>query len=231
MWSRRRFLTTFGVGGGLATVGGGLGATGEPPVSSVGVRGERHGGFVLLPEGAPPPIDVEEPRRPMPIMCGTGAGRGGAEPNALNEELGSDFELATLGEVKVYTLGPPLRGIGFDTGEVVRYANGELFAASLVFSHLDPRSGSLAANVRLMIEPNVPRPYPFWSETPVEPGGLGVQPEQVHFLPAPGLRIRLERGFVFHWLEEATLYTLVIDSDVSAREAREIASSLTHIGG
>ncbi|NBD35313.1 MAG: hypothetical protein GVY30_04865 [Chloroflexi bacterium] len=71
-----------------------------------------------------------------------------------------------------------------------------------------------------------PRPFPLWSSDPVEPGGPAVVLEKVDFLPSPGIMVTTRRGYVFHWIENDVLYTLITEFDPSREEAFALVPSL-----
>jgi hypothetical protein len=237
MWSRRSFLAAIGLAGAAAVPVLGerrIGLAGGPEARrdpAEPIRGERYAGFVLLPEGAPVPYDVQAPRRESPILCGVGEGRGGPSVTAIHSKVRSEADLASEVGFPVYLVAAAPAGLTPAGGDVLRYEDGEVFAASLDFQTRNALNGEMETTVSLWAYPEFPRPYPLWETSPPEPGGPFVQLHKVDFLPTPGVMMRSAQGYVFLWIQADVLYTLTAENNPSWKQARSLAESLVELPG
>lgn len=196
-------------------------------------EGELYEGFLLLPDGAPVPATVEQPKLGIPIVCGIGAGSG-VQPTAITELIDSDATLANKIAFPMYTFknlpvenGGSLRRAD---ANLMRHSTGEVFAATIAFQAHNKISGNWETAISIWAEPDFPRPFPLWSSEPVEPNGPAVILEKVDFLPSPAIGVSTKTGYVFHWINNDVLYTLTMENNPSRDEARKLASLLAVVG-
>jgi hypothetical protein len=78
-----------------------------------------------------------------------------------------------------------------------------------------------------MEQTDFPYPVPIWENEPVEPDGPGVLPEKVDFLPVPGVMVKTQSGYVFHWIENDILHTIVFESEDIALDGRSAFEQLS----
>ncbi|VAW31353.1 hypothetical protein MNBD_CHLOROFLEXI01-169, partial [hydrothermal vent metagenome] len=76
-----------------------------------GELGEIYNGFLLLPDGVIAYDFVQPPKRGTPIVCGTGIGRGGPEPEVTTVVVEDADSLETLTDIPFYTISPLPRGM------------------------------------------------------------------------------------------------------------------------
>jgi hypothetical protein len=234
MQSRRNFLKSWGlVGGAVALAGGGrLAEAGGPRQEADASRpilGERFAGFAILPEGAPEPFDMVPPARMPPIFCQVG--KGGPKPTGSTTAAASPLELEAMSGMPVWSLealGAEVSPVG---GNVMRYDDGEVFAAVLTFESRNEKTGKVEPNIRLQMQHYFPQPMPLWESTPAAPGEPFTAYRKVGFLPSPGLVERSGLGYIFHWIKDGVYYRLFVENQPSFGEARRIAGALEEVGG
>jgi hypothetical protein len=234
MQSRRNFLTSWGlVGGAVALAGGGRLAESASPRqeadASRPILGERFAGFAILPEGAPEPFDVVPPARIPPIFFQVG--EGGPRPTGFTDEAASPLELEAMSGMPVWSLaalGVDVSPIG---GSVLRYTDGDVFAAVLTFESRDEKTDRVEPNIRLQMQRYFPQPVPLWESTPAAPGEPFTAFRRVGFLPSPGLVERSGLGYIFHWIKDDVYYRLFVENQPSFGDARRIAGALEKVGG
>lgn len=231
MFSRRDFMK------GLVAAGGVLFApfdrfmpVAANLVSSSSFKGEVYKGFILLPDGSPVPPIVTPPKLGIPIMCGTGVGRGGPAPTALNEVVPNIEYLRQLVPFKMFGFRTLPREFEVIHSLVTRHETGEVFEAAIVYGVQDSiASGpdSERRTIRITAQPDYPRPFPLWSSNAVETDGPAVILEKVDFLPTSGIMIAVEEGYVFHWIQEEILYTLYAEWPEPLTDVQALLSQLT----
>lgn len=233
MFTRRDFIKVMGWLGGIILTPLGrlrrwestdLARADAPP------EGELYAGFLLLPEGTPIPPMVSPSELGVPIMCGVGVGRGGPHPTAVTKYMNTHHDLAQEVSFPVYTfykLPGHLRAAG---AHLIKHETGEVFSAAVNFDsyNLEAREWE-EGTVSISADPDFPRPFPLWSSNPVEPGGPATTLEKVDFLPAPGIMVVTQDGYVFHWIENEILFTMVMEHTPSLEEARSLARSLVMV--
>jgi hypothetical protein len=254
--NRRQFLTrTMGSFGGMITARlGWLFPEARPasamqpdshaaiPQQWLDVPGERYAGFVLLPEGARLPADVQDYRHGIPSGCGAGNQGDQATVHAIQTDLESPAEVFRQGGFPLYTLGALPAWLQPAGNSLVRHGTGELFGGWTLFKSYSRALGGWYTSVSILAQVDFPRPVPLWSSSAVEPDGPSVTLEKVDFLPAPGVMIRTYAGFVLHWIHQDIYYILTADRpsayDQADRapaaalraEARALGSRLTLVG-
>jgi hypothetical protein len=103
---------------------------------------------------------------------------------------------------------------------------GDIYGLSVSFETYDSANDLWTAAVSLWIQPDYPRPFPLWSSTPVKPGGPSVVLEKVDYLPLSGITVTTPLGFVCHWIEDDTLFTLIAEPSPTGQDARALVSLL-----
>jgi hypothetical protein len=188
--------------------------------------GEQYAGFLLLPDGASVPPIIKYPEHGIPIVCGVGAGRGGPKPTAVGRSFSTAADLAKEIDFPVYAINNLPRQIRPFGVNLIEHKTGEAFAASIDFQVYDEHKDTWETAMSIWSQSDFPRPFPLWSSDPVEPGGPAVVLEKVDFLPSPGIMVTTRRGYVFHWIENDVLYTLITEFDASREEALALVPSL-----
>jgi len=217
--SRRRFIAAVSLISGAFAVPACV-VQGESGEGAEGKEeGELYAGLILLKDGAPTPAFVRLPMREMPIMCGTGVGRGGPEPTGVHVAFDSASELARA--VPYQLVAPNATSTGFETegGDLILYPGGEVFASNITFLRKSAVSKAVEIRAHLCSYPNHPAPFPIWSVEPVEPNGPSAPLEKVTFLPVPGVMQRSRNGYLFHWIKDDVLHILTIENEASPVEA------------
>lgn len=227
MPSRRNFLTTVGLAGGALGVGGvKLNALARAGARTSGLtRVEHYGGFVLLPDGTELPFEVRLPQREAPFLCGTGAERGGPEPNGRTLELSDAREAAGRSQMPLYA-ATAARSLKPSGARVIEYEDGAPFAVVLAYDSANLKTGEVSTNVTLSAFHDFARPVPLWEANPVEVGGPAIRLEKAPFLPNPGIMVRHGDGFIFHWLASDVYYTMAVENSASLAQARALVASL-----
>lgn len=189
--------------------------------------GEVYAGFILLPEGSPIPPIVKAPKRGVPSGCG--AGRNDSVIHVISEPMQKPEELAGQAKIPVYALGRVPSELRPSGGYILKLPSGEIVAGSIEYESFSPVSKSWVCTVSIWVQIDFPKPFPLWSQAPVEPGGPAVVLEKTLSLPVPGIRVATQSGYVFHWIEDEILYILSIENGNSAQEAQLLVNALAKI--
>jgi hypothetical protein len=200
----------------------------ERPPTQVDV-GELYGGFLLLPDGAPIPDFVQTSRFGVPIFCGVGHSE--TEPTVTSRLFNTAEELAEYITFPIYTFQVLSNDLHLLGANLIEHETGEVYAISVDFQSYNQEIEDLETTVSIWAYPDPLKPQPLWSIAPVEPGRLAVIPEKVDFLlPTPGVLYRLPKGFVFHWIEDEILYTLIAEhTQALERIQQELLMSLKRL--
>jgi hypothetical protein len=189
------------------------------------VEGELYADFLLLPEGAALPDFVTPPRLGIPIVCSVGIG--GPAPTAISESLHTAEELASEVDIPIYTFNPVPEGLQPVGASLIRHETGELYMVTIGFQSYQEETNEWETTVHFSGYPDVPKPFPLWESTPVEPGGPAIILEKVDFLPSPGILVATQRGHVLHWIENGVFYMLVVEHTTSRDAIQPFVDSLT----
>lgn len=231
MLTRRTFIKTLAaVGGVILTPFDWLNRRGVFTLSHIQAPsvGELYAGFLLLPERAPIPPIVEYPEPGVPLVCGVGNDQRRLKPTSVSRSLTSAADLAREVNFRIYTFNQLPDGLRPRGAKLVRYTTGKVFIASVNFESFDA-IGDGKGMVSITAQPYFPRPFPLKSSDPVEPGGPAVVLEKVNFLPSPGIMVATQTGYVFHWIGQDVLYTLMAEHNPSREEAQTLIGSLVSI--
>lgn len=182
---------------------------------------EEYAGFLLLPEGTLVPSFVRYPERGIPVFCGVGD----AEIAAVSQSLTGAEDLVKQLGFPIYTFRELPNGLRPIGANLIRYKTGEVYAASVNFGSFD-QSNNSRGMVSITAQPDFPRPFPLRSSASVEPGGPAVILQKVSFLPSPGIMVATYKGYIFFWIEEDILYTLLAEHSPSREEVQALAGSL-----
>lgn len=224
--NRRQVLKILGASGALALAPlSGLARAGSKANAAAPIdpsAGELYGGFLLLPNGTPPPASIKAPRFGIPVMCTQGQG----QATAMGRHFGTHGDVRANTRLPLYTPRtlPANLQTQADGGDVIEYEFGAVFAVQLDYKPAVPRSDVLQGSVTVWAQADFPRPFPMWFG-PDERGG-NIQLEKVDFLPAPGLQVATPLGYVFHWIKDDVYYSLRVENNPSRADAQAFASSL-----
>lgn len=199
MYNRRSFLKAAGLSAGgfaLAPFARARQTRTTPVQPAVG---ELCHGFVLLPEGSPPPEFVRYPvaERPNSVK--------GECPRAGARSYPSTRALADAAPFPIYGLKAPPNLALVEAVAVVQ-PSGRWYCTGLTFQARD----SCSSTVSLWAYPEFPRPYPLWQRRGTVDGHGSEWLTKADFLPAPGIRSTLEDAAMLHWQENDMLYSVLI---------------------
>lgn len=173
--------------------------------------GELYADFLLLPEGAAVPNFVQYSKAPMPRLCGVGIENKEARPDAVVHFFETHEEMAHKIDFPIYYLSPLPDDLRQGKAFSLSFDNGELHSLSMGYEAFNKETQYWENIVSFWMFKQFPRPFPLWIEDPVEVGGPSVFYEKVDFLPAPGIKVRTQEGFVFYWVEKDVLCTLTLE--------------------
>ncbi|MDW8325531.1 MAG: twin-arginine translocation signal domain-containing protein [Anaerolineales bacterium] len=227
MWNRRQFIKALGVlGGVVAAPLHRLGrAQAAAPRADLPPGAELYGGFLLLPEGAPVPEIVKVPQYGAPNVCGLD----GQPVTASTKYFTSALDLARSIHRPLFTLGSVPSGLKFAGAYCLSHGWGDAHSVTLCFDLEDSQGFGQECAVSLWAEFDFYRPYPIWSNMPVEVGGPSSEVKKVDFLPVPGVWVAEDSGHSYHWIMKDILYTLVIQTLTIQLRSDLIIRSLTLI--
>lgn len=239
--TRRTFMKWFGaVGGSVATT---MLARFAPEAQAtslfrqsslppnIDIPGERYSEFLLLPEGAPLPPQVQDYTYGIPTMCGVSDGEHDASLHnhgiAVHISLPNVEELAKQGQFPVYSLGKShTLNRKASTVSLIRHDTGEVYGGCITFDKHDKVLGIRYTTISILAQVDHMRPVPLWSSSPVEEGGPGVILEKVDFIAGgPGILIRNPYGFALHWIKHEVYYMMSVD-DLPRIKPEKIAKAL-----
>lgn len=190
--------------------------------------GELYGGFVLLPDGAPVPVDVSD-YKGFPNPCGVvePGGTAHTQPSdAVHIGLSDARSLSEMGGFPVYALKALPRGLKSLSTSLVKHGTGEVHGGYLGYKAFDARNRVDFTALTIAMEKGFPRPYPLWSTNPVEENGPAVRLEKVKHVPGgEGILIRTAVGFDLHWIQHDVLYSLSAEG-LEGIEPRELSELL-----
>lgn len=136
-----------------------------PPIGGLRAQtqvGEIYAGFLLLPEGTPPPVTVRPPSvGAAPIIMEQL--HGGPQPTTVPKQFSSAQDLAKAVPFPIFTLRQAPDRTRPGSAWLVSHVSGQAFSASVSFQSYDSQLGVWADNVSVTAMPNVSSPYPFWS--------------------------------------------------------------------
>jgi hypothetical protein len=135
-------------------------------------------------------------------------------------------ELARVGSFPMYTLGAIPDGLRYGGSLLVRRPTGQPSGGWIFFQSYDAALAMWQTTVRIRAKRHFPRPYPLWFSAAMGPSGPAVIPEKVTFLPSPGIMVATALGYVFHWIQSDTLYTLFAEHGPTHEQAEAIGRSL-----
>lgn len=190
--------------------------------------GELYGGFVLLPDGAPVPLDLSD-YKGFPNPCGVvePGGTEHAQPSdAVHVELSDARVLSEMGGFPVYALKTLPQKLLSVSASLVKHGTGEVHGGYLAYKAFDARNKVAFTAVTIAMEKGFPHPYPLWSANPVEENGPSIKLEKVEYVPGgEGILIRTPVGFDLHWIENDVLYSLSAEG-VQGIEPRQLSNLL-----
>ena len=227
MWTRRDFLKTLGLFGGVLFT----------PLRWFIIRsdhskylynyegsGTLYGGFLLLPEGESPPEFVQYPKPGIPNLCNVGGNR---EITGTVETFTNISEVTTKLPFPMYTMDidNSFGQIKLAGGYLLNHKSGKISIVALGFT--TSNGGEIKAS--LCAETDFPRPLPLWSSEPVEPNGPAVILQKADFLPVPGILATTPWQHVFHWIENDIYFTLIVTGEPTLEDAKKFVDLLTVI--
>lgn len=199
------------------------------PIPASGV-GELYGGFLLLPEGAPIPPYVQDYIFGIPTMCNVGTSEKPGS-GAIHRALINSDSLSQLGRFPVYELAldrlpPQIADIRFRDTSLITHTSGEIFGGWVNYNTHDSTTGLDFTSVTIMAQVDHPRPFPLWSNEPVEDGGRALILEKVDYVPGgAGIKIESLSGFTLHWIHQDIYYALTTQH-LPGIEAQTLTSAL-----
>jgi hypothetical protein len=197
----------------------------QPARAEETVEGELYAGFVLLPEGAKVPEFVEYPKKGIPIVCGVE----GNATTGITKSFDREDDLIKEVRLPMYRLNQLPPGLSSAGGYILSHKTEEIFSVLLSYKIYDMEIQRTKTAITLCAQPDVPRPFPLWSSEPVEPGGSSVILEKVTFLPIPGIMVISQTGYIFYWIDNTILYTLIMDYHPTYEEAQWLVNSLEQV--
>lgn len=212
MRNRRTFIKFLGViGGALMLPFQKMGyAHTEATQAKLPPGAELYAGFVLLPEGNDASEFVKPPRLGPPIECG--AGRDLVQPTAetmfvanFSDGLPNYKSLCFLKEIPF--------GFQKPSKHILKHQSGEVFSATEYYESDDINKDGMKRLIRLVFHFDFPKPYPI-------PKSIS---QRTNILPTDGVMILTPFGYVFHWISNEILHTLIIDNVSTQDDALAIA--------
>jgi hypothetical protein len=179
----------------------------EPP------DGELFAGFLLLPEDAPLPNIIKKPKFGIPNECGIGLTTGMPENNFFTLQFNTMKELAQKVDFPIYRLDNIQDGMKQGNISLIKTLEQDVYLVSTGYEVYNPATGIWECSIWIVEQTDFPYPVPIWQNEPVEPDVPGVLPEKVDFLPEPGVMVKTQSGYVFHWIESDILHTIVLESE------------------
>lgn len=207
----------------------GRAARSDPESPKIADIGELYGGFVLLPDGAPLPVEVSGDYKGFPNPCGV-VEPGGSEhtepSDAVHVDLTDARRFSAMAGIPVYGLEGLPQGLTSVRASIVKDGTGEVHGGYLSYSATDARNKVNSAAVTIAVEKGFPHPYPLWSAKPVEEGGPSIELEKVDYVPGgEGVMIRTTPGFDLLWIANDVLHHLSAEN-VQGIEPGQLAALL-----
>lgn len=181
--------------------------------------GELYAGFILLPESAPLPSDIQQAS--IPIFCNVDEEPAIHNGFADSKSFSSALDLASTANLPLYILSVLPDELRETEASLVEYSDGTAYSATVNYEAYDEEYDLWVSVVTLNAICHFPQPFPLWDSEPVEPGGPGIQLEKVDFLPVSGIQVETADGLVFHWIANKVMYTLVVITDLLSESVAE----------
>ena len=153
------------------------------------------------------PAFVNPPRMGPPVICG--AGQKDPDLTGYGTLYSTPSEVAKSVDFSLNSFVHIPSGMRASGGNVIRHNTGEIYAVSLDYESFNEVSNLWETVVSIWAQPDFHKPYPLWSYASVEEGGPSVVLEKVDSLPTPGIRTKSQGGYVFYWIQNDVLYTLI----------------------
>lgn len=187
------------------------------------VEGEEYAGFLFLPEDYPIPEYVQKTQGIS--LCQTGHYKGESAGEALL--LNNIDELKSLVTVPFFVPQALPSGIKFLSADLTRYVQTQnLWKASVYFGKEEDDTPLISVHAL----PDFHRPFPVWPvRLPYAHENGPIYPEKVNISLKPMVLLPSFSGYVFQWIEQDVLYSLVIEHNNNREIALEIAESLVQL--
>ena len=132
-------------------------------------------------------------------------------------------EIRAMTSRPVYSLEQAPNGFMANPVEVYYRLNPlELSIVTVSYSREVDSSGERATQISLMMNYDYPRPYPVTSINSLPDGRGSVG--KTDAVPHGGLHVKTAEGDVFHWIENDTLLTLIVEDDVNVNPTALLAT-------
>ncbi len=190
------------------------------------IMGELYSGFLILPEGAPIPSIVKGPKLGFPNECGIGVVSEVPDRRFITQEYDTLEEFTRDTRVAMYSLKEIPKDTQLGSVSTIKTIDGEIYLVSLGYETYRADVDVWQCTIWLLAQMDFPYPIPIWHNNPVEPNGPAVRPEKVDFLPKPGIMVRTQNGYVFHWIENSIFFTLVFEDIKAYSEIELITKNL-----
>jgi hypothetical protein len=190
--------------------------------------GELYGGFVLLPEGAPKPIFVQDEQYGLPNFCGAfDEGRLGKITGFYSPQ-NTLTDLTNKVEHPIYALSNAPDGLRYSGAGLVVHENGSVICGDITYEAFDPQIDIWYTAVSVWFYLDHPRPVPLWQEGNAGHKDLYGSLEKVDFLPGGGgVMVQTRLGFSWHWVMQDVYYALNADLP-PYQNKKELKESLAH---
>lgn len=177
---------------------------------------EEWNGFLILPRGAPVPERVR---------CE------GCEPAVGGETLESASELVARVPFPVYGLASTPEGVSPSGAQLALTKSGEAAYADVTYE-TDYDTGGIgvikANTIVISATKFYPKPFPVFNTQPVD-SEVEIAPEKVSVKGYPALRTITAAGEVTRWIEDGTLYELLVEAGKGQAFAAGIATNIARI--
>jgi hypothetical protein len=185
--------------------------------------GELYAGFLLLPENTQAPAFVQYPKLGVPIFCGVGDG---PSPTASTISFNTDIDLVQQIDFPIYSLENLPDKLGLLGGDTVSHPTGDVYSVTIRYGINHTEKEFQECVISLWAFPDYPRPFPLWYSNIVEVNEPRVALLKVDFLPAAGIESPTENGYVFYWIENDVLYSLILEPCPDIAYALTVIDSL-----
>jgi hypothetical protein len=231
MFKRRDFIKLISVMGGVALTpfrGHGTFHGLSAGMDADQVEGELYAGFVLLPEGAPKPIFVQDEQYGLPNFCGAfDEGRLGKITGFYSPQ-NTLTDLTNKVEHPIYALSNAPDGLRYSGAGLVVHENGSVICGDITYEAFDPQVDIWYTAVSVWFNLDHPRPVPLWQEGNAGQKDLNGSLEKVDFLPGGGgVMVQTPLGFSWHWVMQDVYYSLNADLP-SYQNKKQLQESLAH---
>lgn len=177
---------------------------------------EEWNGFLILPRGAPVPERVR---------CE------GCEPAVGGKTVETAAEIIPSVPFPLYGLASPPSGVTASGAQLALTKDGAAAYADVTYE-TDYDTGGIgvikANTIVISATKFYPKPFPVFTTRPVD-AEVEIPPEKVSVKGYPALRTITAAGEVTRWIEDGTLYELLVEAGRGEAFAAEIAASLAHI--